>query len=170
VHNRIAGNLERLLNDALAKHNPRRFANQRAGVELGVGALAGLGDQYRQEPDVVVLDAEYEPGQRFVDRAYVLAEIVSDTDNERVPGTKEPWIAIKRRLYLAHPPCEAVILIEPNRVEVRIDLRTAEGWALAKLTRLDEKMTISSCGLECRVAALYERTPLFEAGRNGSPG
>src|SRR5579863_1916917 len=28
IYNRIAGNLERLLNDALAKHNPTRFAVQ----------------------------------------------------------------------------------------------------------------------------------------------
>lgn len=69
------------------------------------------------------MDADYEPHQRFADRAYVIAEVVSDTDNEPVPGEKEPWIATKRRLYLAHAPCEAVILIDPYRVDVSIDLR-----------------------------------------------
>jgi Uma2 family endonuclease len=88
VHNRIAGNLERLLNDALATCNPARFANQRVGVELGDAALARLGDRYRPEPDVVGLDAKYDPGQRFIDRAHLLAEIVSDTDNETVSGMK----------------------------------------------------------------------------------
>ena len=44
----------------------------------------------------MVMDADYEPRQRFVDRACVIAEIVSDTDNEPVPGEKLPWIAIKR--------------------------------------------------------------------------
>jgi Uma2 family endonuclease len=33
AHNRIAGNLERLLNAGLAMHDPSRFANQRPGVE-----------------------------------------------------------------------------------------------------------------------------------------
>ncbi len=132
AHQRIADNLTRLLNDALARH---------------------------PEPDVMVMDADYEPRQRFVDRAYVVAEIVSDIDNEPVPGEKEPWIAIKRRLYLAHPPCEAVILIDPYRVEVRIDLRTQDGWASRRLTSLDERLTIPTCG-QCLVGDVYKGTPL----------
>jgi hypothetical protein len=43
------------------------------------------------------VDADF-TRQRFVERAYVFAEIVSDTDNALVPGEKEPWIAIKRPL------------------------------------------------------------------------
>jgi hypothetical protein len=103
---------------------------------------------------------KYEPRQRFVDRAYVFAEIVSDTDNEPVAGEKEPWIAIKRRLYLAHPPCEAVILIDPYCVEIRIDLRIPHGWASSRLTRLDEELTIPSCGLQRLVGDVCDRTPL----------
>jgi Uma2 family endonuclease len=100
AHRRIADNLTRLLNDALAKPDPTRFAVSASGVELGDVALARIGEDYRPEPEVMVMDADYELRQRFVDRAYVVAEIVSDTDNEPVPGEKEPWIAIKRRLYL----------------------------------------------------------------------
>jgi Uma2 family endonuclease len=159
-HQRIAGNLEQLLNDALAKHDPTRIAVQGSGVELGEVALAPIGEDYRPEPDVMVMDADYEPRQRFVDRAYVVAEIVSDTDNEPVPGAKEPWIAIKRRLYLAHAPCEAVVLIDPYRVEVRIDLRTKDGWTRDQLTRLDERLIIPSCGLQCLVGDVYKGTPL----------
>ena len=110
AHQRIADNLVRLLNGALAIHNPQRFAVSRSGVELGEAALAPIGEDYRPEPDVMVIDADYEPRQRFVERAYLVAEIVSDTDHQSVPGEKEPWIAIKRRLYLAHAPCEACLL------------------------------------------------------------
>jgi len=159
-HQRIADNLTRLLNDALARHNPTRLAVSRSGVELGEAALAPIGADYRPEPDVMVMDADYEPRQRFVDRAYVVAEIVSDTDHDPVPETKEPWIAVKRRLYLAHPACEAVILIDPYRVEVEIDLRTKDGWASSTLTSLDERLTIPSCGLQCLVADVYDGTPL----------
>jgi Uma2 family endonuclease len=115
---------------------------------------------YRPEPDVMVIDADYEPRQRFVYRAYLIAEIVSDSDNEPVPGEKEPWIAIKRRLYLAHPPCETVILVDPYRVDVRIDLRTKDGWTADRLTRLDERLAVPSCGLQCVVGEIYDRTPL----------
>jgi Uma2 family endonuclease len=160
THQRIADNLTRLLNEALAKHDPARFAVSRSGVELGTAVLEEFGEDYRPEPDVMVLDADYEARQRFVERAYVVAEIVSDTDNEPVAGTKERWIAIKRRLYLAHPPCEAVLLVDPFHIGVGIDLRTERGWVSAKLTRLDEFLTIPSCGLKCRVADVYEGTPL----------
>jgi Uma2 family endonuclease len=160
-HQKIADNLIRLLNDALAKHDPARFAVSASGVELGEAALAPIGEDYRPEPDVMVMDADYEPRQRFVNRAYLIAEIVSDTDNELVPGEKEPWIAVKRRLYLAHPPCEAVILIDPYRVEVRIDLRTKDGWISDRFTSLDERLIISNCGLNCGVSdvcdGLYRR-------------
>ena len=160
-HQRIADNLTRLLNDALAEHDPTRFAVSASGVELGETALAWIGENYRPEPDVMVMDADYEPRQRFVDRAYVVAEIVSDTDNQPVPGEKEPWIAIKRRLYLAHAACEAVILIEPYRVEVAIDLRTNDGWTTHRLTGLDERLTVPSCGLQCLVSDVYKGTPLY---------
>jgi Uma2 family endonuclease len=159
-HQRIADNLTRLINDALAKHDPARFAVSASGVELGEAALAWIGEDYRPESDVMVIDADYEPRQRFVDRAYVVAEIVSDTDNEPVPGEKEPWIAIKRRLYLAHPPCEAVILIDPYRVDVRVDLRTKDGWTTDRLTSLDKRLIIPTCGLQCLVSDVYQGTPL----------
>jgi Uma2 family endonuclease len=160
AHQWIAWNLQRRLNDALAKYDPTRIAVQASGVELGDAALAPIGEEYRPEPDVMVIDTDYEPRQRFVDRAYVIAEIVSDTDTEPVAGTKEPWIAVKRRLYLAHAPCEAVILIDPYRIEVEIDLRTKDGWVSQTLTSLDEQLTIPCCGLQCLVAAIYEGTPL----------
>ena len=92
AHNRIAGDLERLLNDALARHDPSRFANQRPGIELGSG------DDYSPEPDVGVIDADYAAGQQFVERAYLLAEIVSSTDDVLVPGTSESWVDVKRRI------------------------------------------------------------------------
>jgi Uma2 family endonuclease len=160
AHQRIAGNLDRLLNDALAKHNPTRIAVQASGVELGTVVLETFGDDYRPEPDVMVLDADFEPRQRFVERAYLIAEIVSDTDHRSVPGEKEPWIAIKRRLYLAHPPCEAVLLVDPLRLEIGVDLRVGAGWAHTDMTRLDEPLNIPSCGLKCLVADVYEGTPL----------
>jgi Uma2 family endonuclease len=163
-HQRIAGNLLRLLNEALAKYDPTRFAIHDSGVELGDAAVAPIGEDYRPEPDVMVVDADFEARQRFVDRAYVIAEIVSDTDTEPVAGTREPWIAVKRRLYLAHAPCEAVILIDPYRIEVKIDLRARDGandgWVSQTLTSLDEQLTIPCCGLQCLVAAVYEGTPL----------
>jgi len=154
AHNRIAGNLERLLNEALARHDPSRIANQRPGIELTAG-----GD-YKPEPDVGVIDAAYEAGQRFVERAYLLAEIVSSTDDFLVPGTNESWIDVKRRIYLAHEPCEAVLIIEQDRVEVRVDVKTADGWRSDKLDDSKAELSLPSFGLRCSVGDLYQGTPL----------
>jgi hypothetical protein len=54
---------------------------------------------------------------------------------------------VPMRLYLAHSPCEAVILIDPYCVDIRTDLRMAQGWTSERLTRLDEWLTIPACGL-----------------------
>jgi Uma2 family endonuclease len=152
AHNRIAGNLGRLLNDALATHDAARLAMQRPGVELS-------SRDYRPEPDVGVIDADYEANQRFVDRAYLLAEVVSDTDELTVPETDATWIDVKRNIYLAHPACEAVLIIEQDRMEVRADVKTDKGWTSQKLGPADT-LRLPGLGLTCAVAHLYKGTPL----------
>jgi Uma2 family endonuclease len=152
AHNRIAGNLGRLLNDALATHDAARLATQRPAVELSSG-------DYRPEPDVGVIDAGYEADQRFVDRAYLLAEVVSDTDEVTVPETDTKWIDVKRNIYLAYPACETVLIIEQDRMEVRADVKTDKGWTSQKLGPA-ETLRLSGLGLTCLVADLYEGTPL----------
>jgi Uma2 family endonuclease len=152
AHSRIAGNLERLLNDSLAAHDPTRLATQRLGVELASG-------DYKPEPDVAVIDADYQPKQRFVDRVYLVAEVVSDTDEVNVPDTAKRWIDMKREIYLDHAPCEAVLLIEQDRMEVRLDVRTEGGWTSSTLGSADG-LNLPAFGLRCAVADLYEGTPL----------
>jgi Uma2 family endonuclease len=152
VHNRIASNFERLLNDALVAHDPGRLATQRLGVELASG-------DYKPEPDVAVIDADFEANQRFVDRVYLLAEVVSDTDELRVPDADRRWIDVKREIYLDHPACEAVLMVEQDRMEVRVDMRTEKGWTSSTLGAADE-LSLPGFGLRCAVADLYQGTPL----------
>jgi Uma2 family endonuclease len=152
AHNRIAGNLESLLNSALSRYLPNCLATQRPGVELSSG-------DYRPEPDVAVIEAQYEADQRFVDRAYLLAEVVSDTDEMRVPGTDKKWIDVKSAIYLDHTACEAVLIIEQDRMEVRVDEKTEKGWSSKTLGPADE-LHLSAFGLRCAIADLYEGTPL----------
>jgi Uma2 family endonuclease len=154
VHNLIATNLTYLLSDALAKHDPSRCAIQRSGVELGLPT-----DEYRPEPDVMVIDLDFAPDQRFVERAYLLAEIVSSTDREPVPGGREPWINVKRRLYKAHSSCDVVLVIEQVRVDVQIETRVESGWRSSRLSDLREPFSLPGFGLHCRVADLYAGTP-----------
>jgi Uma2 family endonuclease len=152
AHNRIASNLERLLNDALGLHDPSRIAAQRPGVELGSG-------DYRPEPDVGVIDADYDANQRFVERAYLLAEIVSASDDVAVPGTQERWIDVKRQIYLAHEPCEALLIIQQGRIEAQADIRMKNGWISVKLGNASAELNLPQFGLKCSLGQLYEGTP-----------
>jgi Uma2 family endonuclease len=152
VHNRIASKLERLLNDALDLHDPSRIAVQRPGIELGSG-------DYRPEPDVGVIDADYDENQRFVVRAYLLAEIVSGSDDIPVPGTQERWIDVKRQIYLAHEPCQALIIVQQGRIEAQVDTKTENGWKSAKISGPLAELSLPQFGLKCLLGELYEGTP-----------
>jgi Uma2 family endonuclease len=121
THNQIATNLPRLLDDALERHDPSLLAAQRPGLELGSG-------DYKPEPDVGLIDADFDAGQRFVERAYLLAEVVSESEDVAVPGTICRWIDVKRDLYRAHEYCRAVLVVSQDRMQVAVDLRTEAGW------------------------------------------
>jgi hypothetical protein len=43
-------------------------------------------------------------------------------------GANDSWIAMKRRRYVDRARCKAPILVAPNRIDVRIDLRAQNGW------------------------------------------
>src|SRR6266705_1540555 len=64
AHQRIASNLERYLNDALRERKPA----WRADREIGV-VLKQFG-HYRPEPEIAVVDADIDAGQRHADRFY----------------------------------------------------------------------------------------------------
>jgi Uma2 family endonuclease len=153
THNRIAGNLERLLNNRLERYAPSLLAMQRPGLELGSG-------DYKPEPDVVVIDANYAAGQRFVEKAYLLAEVSSDTDEVTVPSTNRKWIDVKRDLYRSHEHCEAVLVIAQNRIEVELDLKTETGWTSLVLQGAAAELSIPGFGFWCVLSDLYEGTPL----------
>lgn len=162
-HNRIASNLERLLDDALARHDPDRIATQRPGVDLGLSreALARLGKHgYLPEPDVAVIDNDPQPELRYVTKAYLLAEVVSNSDDEPVLRTGEAWIEAKLTLYRDHPHCEVVMAIEQARIEVRIASRVGGGWTERTLTDPVSTLALPTFGLRCHVADLYVGTHL----------
>ena len=163
-HNRIASTLERLLNDALERHDPDREAVQRPGLELGLGSAAlaalGFGTAYRPEPDVAVIDYDPVPGRRFVDRAYLLAEVVSGTDDEPVLPGGLPWIEAKARLYRAHATCRAVLIIEQRRIEIAVWRRGAGGWEEQRLTDAEAVLELPEFGLACPAGSLYAGTHL----------
>src|SRR5215471_14976138 len=113
-HQRIASNLEALLNAALARHAPG-FA---AYHDIGVNIVSTV--PYDPEPDVTVIREDENPDPRYADRFYLVAEVLSDSDKAIIES--------KREIYRAHPSCICVLLVRQDRAEIIADHRTGEGW------------------------------------------
>ena len=105
-HQRVASNLERLLLDALAAHAPHLTAYQRLGVNLAPAV-----EHYDPEPDVVVIDAEIgsDVDERYADRFYLAAEVVSSSDRALVDA--------KREIYQQHEACTCILTVQQDRIE-----------------------------------------------------
>lgn len=150
AHQRIASNFERLLLDALESHAPTKIAFQGIGVNLGPAI-----DGYDPEPDVVVTDlaAAEAPNERYADRFYLAAEIVSASDSARVES--------RRAIYKLHEFCTCILTVQQDRFEVRVDLRTDAGWTEQVLKKPDEIVVLPDFGLHCNLSDLYRGTPLL---------
>jgi Uma2 family endonuclease len=143
---RITSNLEWLLNDALEAHRPELCAYQRVGLNL-----APVAPDYDPEPDVVVIDAD-EPGdERYSDRFYLAAEVVSQSDHKTVDS--------KREIYQRHPDCRCVLVIRQDRFEVSVAILT-DGWTERRLTDPKDQLVLEEFGLRCTLANLYRGTKL----------
>ena len=146
---RIASNLETLLLNALERHAPYLTAYQRLGVNLGPEAA-----HYDPEPDVIVIDAEIGPeiDDRYADRFYLAAEIVSSSD--------KTFVEAKREIYRQHEACKCVLVIQQNQFEVSVDLRTDAGWKEQRFTNPDDLLVLPDFGLRCTLSDLYRGTAL----------
>jgi Uma2 family endonuclease len=149
AHQVMAGNLQRLLNEALERHDPTRVALQRAGVNVGPTI-----QDYDPEPDVVVVDAVLaeQSEERYAGRFHLVAEIVSASD--RVD------IADKREIYKMHDTCTCILTIQQNRFAVRVDLRAASGWREQILEGPEDILRLDDFGLRCAISEIYRGTAL----------
>lgn len=155
AHQVIAGNLQRLLSDALDRHNPDLIVLQRSGTEIGPDA----GD-YDPEPDILVIDADAseEPGKRYADRFYLAAEIVSASDSA--------FVQKKREVYKLHATCTCILIVEQDRIEfASISAR----MALGAVKRSSSRMTSSSSGISACAASFPISIAARHCGR-GSGG
>jgi Uma2 family endonuclease len=149
AHQRIAANLQRLLDQALERHAPTLTALQRLGVNLAPSV-----EHYDPEPDVAVIDANVSqnPDIRYVDRFYLAAEIVSASDRA--------WVEKKREIYKLHETCDCILTIQQDRFEVCVDLRTDSGWKEEILTKPSDLLVLPEFGLRCPLSDLYRGTAL----------
>jgi hypothetical protein len=157
-HQIIAGNLERLLNDALDRIGSGRIALQNPAIDLSPFIV---GSQY--VPDVGVIDGAVEPGERATSTCHLVAEIVSSTDRKRGPGESRPRLDVKIETYQRLAACEAILVLEQERFAARVVIRAAAGWTAENVDGADAQLIIASAGLRCTLREVYARTSLMRA-------
>jgi Uma2 family endonuclease len=148
VHQRIAANLDRLLNAHLEKVKPDWRADREVGVWL-------KGDEkYNPEPDVTVIDAAIAIGQIYVERFYFVAEVLSENDRRDVLGAKLAY-------YQQHEHNRGVLFVRQDRIGADQHDRQHDGtWQGHTLTTPDAPLAFPEIGTVGRLGDLYKFTPL----------
>jgi Uma2 family endonuclease len=144
-HQRIASNLESLLNAALKRHDPLLAAYH----DIGVNIVSTV--PYDPEPDVAVIREDENPNPRYADRFYLAAEVLSESDKGIIES--------KRDMYRAHPSCTCILLIRQDRMEIAVERRTGDVWSSQVLHGADE-LSLPEFGLTCAVKDVYSDTPV----------
>jgi len=149
AHQRIASNLQFGLMEALRDREPVLTALQR--IAVNIGSSAKYDDP---SPDIVVIDDIIGGAldERYADRFYLVAEIVSASDKVDVES--------KREIYKLHDSCSCILTVQQDRFEVRVDLRTDTGWSEQVIKKPDDTLALSDFGLRCKLSDLYRGTPL----------
>ena len=148
-HQRIASNLERLLNDAIERLPDQRAARLAAYQRIGVN-LGPVVQNYDPEPDVAVVEVAKGSDPRYSDRFFLAAEVVSSSDLPTIEG--------KRELYKRHPDCGCVLVVRQDRCEVNVELRTPDGWVRETLATPHDQLELPAFGLRCSLADIYKGT------------
>jgi Uma2 family endonuclease len=148
VHQRIARNLESLLNIRLALVHPEWQADREIGI------LLPDDDRYNPEPDVTVINTAIDLGQIYATEFYFVAEVLS-------PNDKKYILDLKRDYYIGHANCRGVMFVAQDRISARLIVRDGRGgWRDEKLDDPAALIDIPDIGVIGALGALYRFTPL----------
>ena len=159
IHQRIAQNLEALLNARLAVVKP----DWRADREIGV--LVPDDTRFNPEPDVTVIDTAIGIEQIYAERFHAVAEVLSRSDRpEHRPGSDKPIVlAAKLDYYRQHAHCNAVLIVQQDRVEAELHRRAGPAWTQSRLDAPSARIDFPGIGDIGALADLYLNTPLAPA-------
>ena len=154
MHQRIAANLDRMLNAHLETVKPDWRADREVGVWL-------KGDEkYNPEPDVTVIDAVIAIGQIYVERFYFVAEVLSDSDRREV-------LEAKLAYYQQHEHNRCVLFVRQDRVGAdQQDRQGDDSWHGQTLSKPEAPLTFPAIGTIGRLGELYKFTPLDPFARS----
>lgn len=159
VHQRIAKNLERMLDARLLQIRPE----WRADREIGV--LQSGDEKYNPEPDVTIIDRDIAIGQLYATRFFFVAEVLSGGNRpEQIAGADQPHVlAAKLGYYKLHEHCRSVMVVRQDRIEADLQLREADGWSVVKLSQAEDRIVLPELGDIGPLGELYRDTPLWRA-------
>ena len=151
AHQRLVSTLAALLNARLQLVKPE----WQAGHDIGL--LVPGDDKYNPEPDVSVIDAGIDEDQGFAERFYLVAEVLSESDQPAV-------IAAKFAYYQSHQPNRAVLLVRQDRLGVTVHARLdASRWSERELSAPGDMIELPEIGPIGPLGQLYRDTPLDPA-------
>lgn len=139
-HQRIAANLERLLNRALAIFSPDLDAIRELGLKV-----EGRTD-FRAIADVAIHPFDLGSALYFTDFR-LAAEVLSDSNTQEM-------IAAKRAFYMSAPACLYVLVVHQNLVGIDLWARST-GWEGRSYGAMDDVIDLPEFGFSCRLADLY---------------
>ena len=151
----------KVLHQVLAS-NLYRMLERASGVAAGRLAIHETGvmdvdnDRYNPVPDIVVIDAAITADQVYATRFYAVAEILSESDTPAL-------LAKKLDFYQGHAHCRSILLVEQERVVVRVLSRPADRWTEQVLLDPEAVIVVPELGIIGAVAEVYRRTPLMPA-------
>lgn len=155
VHAIIAGNVDRLMNEASEAQGSPWIAIQNAMLNL---SDAGPGNLY--VPDVIVVDGRtVEPLQNITLTCLAAVEVVSPSDERRVRRGGRKNIDVKLEHYRSFPLCQAILVVRRDVMDATVFLRTFDGWTNRQVSEPEAEVAVPPVGLRCRLRDLYARTP-----------
>jgi hypothetical protein len=151
--------LHRIWSATSTTHCERRKPQWRADREVGL-VLDPLGP-CRPEPEVTVIDAAIDTQELHADRFYLVAEVLSASDERKLARSDKTVIEAKLEFYKTHEPNRCVMLIRQDAMEAPLHLRRPDGrWPDVPLVlkSADDVIEISEIGRICVLRDLYRGT------------
>jgi Uma2 family endonuclease len=142
-HQRIAANLERLLNNALAEYHPEWDAIR----ELGL--MVEERPDFRPVADLVVLPFDL-GDQQYFSEFYLVAEVLS-------PSNTREMISRKRQLYAESPFCLHVLILRQDEMCCEVWSRSRD-WQGQVYRSEGDRIELPEFGFACALSALYRGT------------
>ncbi len=137
------------LNVASALKTRLRGLGCRAHGSDALVHLARQGDERYYYPDASVTCGPFDPAARAIEEPVVVFEVLSPS-TARIDRTE------KKEAYLTCASLQHYVLIEPERVEVTIYTRAAEGWATTIYHELTDTLPLPAIETSLPLAEIYE--------------